>query len=29
MLTKDGDFSGAYKVVDRVRDVVEVVEELL
>ncbi|MEE2754285.1 MAG: HAD family phosphatase [Candidatus Latescibacterota bacterium] len=29
MLTKDGDFSGAYKVVDSVRDVVEVVEELL
>lgn len=29
MLTEDGDFSGAYKVVDSVRDVVEVVEELL
>jgi HAD superfamily hydrolase (TIGR01509 family) len=28
-LTKDADFSGAYRVVDNVRDVVGVVEELL
>ena len=28
-LTKDADFSGAYRFVDNVRDVVGVVEELL